>query len=67
MKRKDKRNMRIEKKVDEVISAYRSTGTETDPNGMYTGVTDEIQRACAEGKIYMNPTNSVPTQDQDDL
>lgn len=67
MKRNKKRNERIEKKVDEVIDAYRSTGTETDPNGMYTGLTEEVQQACADGKIYMNVRNSVPTQDADDL
>ena len=81
-KRKEKRNRRIKEKTEAVIEAYRTTGTDTDPNGMYTGNTNEIQsacvgadhacvggadHACVGGKIYINPQNSVPTQDADDL
>ena len=70
-KRKEKRNQRIKEKTEAVIEAYRTTGTETDPNGMYTGNTNELKsavdRACIGGKIYINPQNSVPTQDADDL
>ena len=73
--RKEKRNRRIKEKTEAVIEAYRTTGTDTDPNGMYTGNTNEIQaacvggadHACVGGKIYINPQNSVPTQDADDL
>ncbi len=67
MKRKEKRKLRIEEKVTEVIDAYRSAGAHTDPNGMYTGNTEEIQHSCPQGKIYMNVQNTVPTQDADDL
>ncbi len=70
MKRKDKRNQRVRQKVDEVISAYRDVGTDTDPMGMYTGITEETrqiaQNGISGGKIYM-PLGSVPTQDADDL
>ena len=77
-KRKEKRNQRIKEKTEAVIEAYRTTGTETDPNGMYTGNTNELKsavdracagvdRACIGGKIYISPQNSVPTQDADDL
>ena len=68
-KRKEKRNQRIKEKTEAVIEAYRTTGTETDPNGMYTGntVDSAVDRACIGGKIYINPQNSVPTQDADDL
>lgn len=67
LKRKEKRNARIKEKTEEVIKAYRSTGTHTDPLGMYTGNTNEVQSACADGKIYMKIENSVPQQDADDL
>ena len=66
-KRKQKRNQRIKEKTEAVIEAYRTVGTETDPNGMYTGNTNEIQSAVDGGKIYINPQNCVPTQDADDL
>ncbi len=67
MKRKEKRAQRVKARAESVVEAYRSVGTETDPNGMYTGITSEIQQAVAEGKIYMNPKDVIPTQDADDL
>ena len=67
MKRKEKRAQRVRTKAESVVEAYRSTGTETDPNGMYTGLTNEVQAAVAEGKIYLNPKDIIPTQDADDL
>ena len=69
MNRKEKRKERVRQKAEEVVSAYREVGTETDPMGMYTGVTEEtnrIENGIAGGKIYM-PISSVPTQDADDL
>ena len=65
MKRKEKRALRVKAKTEEVISAYRSQGELTDPNGMYTG--NVVDPACAEGKIYINPKNDIPVQDADDL
>ncbi|MBQ4602746.1 MAG: hypothetical protein IJB24_07790 [Clostridia bacterium] len=71
MKRKEKRAQRVKEKTEEVINAYRSEGTLTDPLGMYTGITgevhDAIESACIGGKTYMNPKQSVPVQDADDL
>lgn len=68
MKRKEKRRLRVENKVNEVISAYRDTGRETDPQGHYTGNTADTP--TAGGKVYMN-VNSLslekPVQDADDL
>ncbi|MBQ4562808.1 MAG: hypothetical protein IJA55_10820 [Clostridia bacterium] len=66
-KRAEKRRQRIKEKTEAVIEAYRTTGTNTDPNGMYTGLTNEVQAACDGGKIYMSPDSCMPTQDADDL
>ena len=65
MKRKEKRAQRVKEKTEEVVGAYRSEGTLTDPLGMYTG--NVVDSACAEGKIYINPKNDIPVQDADDL
>ena len=67
MKRKEKRNQRVKTKAEAVVNAYRDTDSSTDPNGMYTGITEEVQHACAGGKIYIDPKNCIPTQDADDL
>ncbi|MBR6513268.1 MAG: hypothetical protein IKT46_00400 [Clostridia bacterium] len=66
-KRKEKRQQRVREKAEAVVDAYRDTDSNTDPNGMYTGITDEVQSACAGGKIYINAQNCIPTQDADDL
>lgn len=75
MKRKEKRRIRVESKVNEVIDAYRNNGSETDPLGQYTGlpktVPETIEPPYRNGKIYMNAQSvaqmEVPTQDADDL
>ena len=66
-KRSEKRRQRVKDKAEAVIEAYRTAGTETDPNGMYTGNTNEVQSACAGGKIYIPADSMIPTQDADDL
>ena len=67
MKRKEKRRQRIKQRTEEVIEAYRSAGSMTDPNGMYTGNTSEADNACLGGKIYIPAESCIPTQDADDL
>ena len=67
MKRKEKRIQQVKEKAEAAVEAYRTVGTQTDPNGMYTGLTNEVQQAVAEGKVYINPKDIIPTQDADDL
>ena len=76
MKRKEKRKLRVESKVNEVISAYRNNESTTDPFGQYTGITEStkeiIDQASPGGKMYMNAQSlrndmEVPVQDADDL
>lgn len=67
MSRKEKRRQRVRDRAEAAVNAYRNTNILTDPNGMYTGLTEEIQSACVGGKIYIDPKNCIPTQDADDL
>lgn len=76
MRKKEKKKLRIKERTNEVIQAYLSTGTQTDPMGQYTGVTGEVRdamsQATPEGKIYINPAAAasnpdMPVQDADDL
>lgn len=77
MKRQEKRRIRVENKVNEVIDAYRGNDSngDTDPLGQYTGlpktVPETIEPPYRNGKIYMNAQSvaqmEIPTQDADDL
>ncbi|MBR5515213.1 MAG: hypothetical protein IKU52_03310 [Clostridia bacterium] len=68
MKRKEKRKLRVQNKVNEVISAFHEGSDMTDPQGQYTGTTADM--STPGGKIYMNASNiklEQPVQDADDL
>ena len=68
MKRKEKRRIRVENKVNEVINAYREGSSETDPQGQYTGNTADTP--TFGGKVYINASSlnlEKPVQDADDL
>lgn len=67
LNKKDKRNARIKQKTADVIRAYRDNNANTDPLGMYTGITCEVQSAVEGGKIYLPPESCIPQQDADDL
>lgn len=76
MRRKEKRKIRVENKVNEVINAYRNNEINTDPFGQYTGITETtkeiIENASPGGKVYMNAQSircdmETPVQDADDL
>lgn len=76
MKRKEKRRIRVENKVNEVVNAYKEGSAQNDPMGQYTGNTAEtlekIEQAENGGKIYINAQNissliEKPVQDADDL
>ncbi len=66
---------RVRARAQEAVDAYVNTGTQTDPFGYYTGITEETRNALvsqsdSQGKIYINP-NTIPMerpiQDADDL
>ncbi len=54
MKKQKQKQDNIDIAVTNAVAAYRETGNDTDPDGMYTGVTVANEPPC-------------PVQDADDL
>ncbi|MBE6687193.1 MAG: hypothetical protein E7591_08195 [Ruminococcaceae bacterium] len=68
MKRKEKRRIRVEERVNEVINAYHQGSSMTDPFGQYTG--NNIDKPTDGAKIYRSAESlkdDIPVQDADDL
>ncbi len=59
---KENKRRRIQSVVQDVITAYGQTGAETDPLGMYTGVTREVREGGTEmfGQASF-PNTKTPT------
>lgn len=62
MKHEKKKRVHNAPIVDSVIKAYRETGAETDPMGMYTGVVEELKpmgAVCAACPDTKTPTDAI--------
>lgn len=67
----NKQNIPLSPAVQSVVDAFRQAGTETDPEGCYTGV----PREAKDLGVQIHPDKAtpgakqfvVPTQDADDL
>ncbi len=69
-----KKEQRINQVVNGVIEEYRKGSPETDPLGMYTGISKVSDECVTQGQYAatgnhreVEPEEEIPTQDADDL